>query len=430
MKKKLVLGLVLSLFFTLGLTNTLQAEEETFDEVASEVYGHGYFNQSVKVSDGYIASAMLDGKPLIMKLDVEGKEVWRYHDTDSGIPYVLIATSDGGALLSIGQQRMIKVNSNGKLEWKQDIDTLLGNQNYAMMHIEETSDGYILDIHCTHGSSSIPDYKASLVKFSKDGQTLLWQKEVGNGGAFGIHNVHSIDVLPTGNILLRGVLLSEPRSNDIIIVDNNGNELKRFTLSYDFVEAVHVLDDKIMIVGNTSDSRNSIITFVDFNGTILSEDIGGAPFSDFKLIGETDDVYQVLAERPYNNYRYLEISKTTLEEVREVIIPRPEGAHTFKVWTMEILDNGNFLGLGLIDNSPFIKEYGFILSEPPVEPTQPIDPDKPGDSTIGGTDTQQGSSQGSKTQAPATGDSTNLMLYAGLALVSLTAIVRYRKEMN
>ncbi|MDQ0360247.1 outer membrane protein assembly factor BamB family protein [Breznakia pachnodae] len=423
MKKKLVLGLVLSLFFTIGLTNTLQAEEETFDEVNSEVYENGIFSRLEKVSDGYIVSGMMGLKTIVMKLDTDGKEVWRYQsDVTEGIQVIKV-TSDGGVLISTDSSGLRKLNSSGQVEWKTDMESVLNGLTIYARTIEETSDGYLI---ATVKADGYGKYSAVISKISKDAQTLIWQKEIGTKDDWLERSITNINVLPNGKILLVGSLFAGTTNNDVVMLDGEGTIISSFTLSCDYVKDVDVVDGKVMIAGSTS--TNAVLTLLDYDGTVINEKTGGLSYSNFKFINETDDSYQVLIERPYNYFSYVEISKNTLEEIRTVVIPRPEGSQQFRVWGFETLDNGNFIAVGLVNNDPFIKEYGFILSVPPVEPTQPIDPDKPGGSTIGGSDTQQGSSQGSKTQAPATGDSTNLMLYVGLAFISLTAIARYKRS--
>jgi len=270
-------------------------------EIIWEKYYGGSKNEFagaiVEVSDGYTiigTTSSTDGDVSqligevdvwIIKLDKSGDVIWdkSYGEITADGLYNAIATSDGGyAVLayetddSAGfffpwQSIVMKLNSDGDLEWKIDIShesgVLLGSEI-----IQDKEGHFIL------GGSVFDEnvflIQSQLIKLSKDGE-VLWQKEIGDSGLQFDCLLSSLKLLPNEDMLM-----TSSCNNDGLVIktDNQGEVIWKRTiggLGSEILEDLVITDDGHILIGGSTSSDDLGLPISDTNILLFELDADG-----------------------------------------------------------------------------------------------------------------------------------------------------------
>ena len=126
--------------------------------------------------DGYIIAGCKDDKAWLLKLDMYGNQLWEntYNLMDYWGTKSVIQTSDGGYLFA-GWVGIVKVDSTGEQEWKnEEHPNGMGAYPYYEDIIEHSNGKY----YAVGGPGN--DGQALIVKFSHDGEVLKRKWHGGN----------------------------------------------------------------------------------------------------------------------------------------------------------------------------------------------------------------------------------------------------------
>ncbi|MDC8099639.1 T9SS type A sorting domain-containing protein [Chryseobacterium rhizosphaerae] len=191
---------------------------------------------------------------LIVRLDKDGKELSQLILGGPGLDEVekMIPTRDGGALLGVysrssiggtkktenygeGDYYIIKLNSEGKVEWEKNFG---GKEDDHLRALALTSNGFIIGGESRSGRSGNKNVGIEkgtdlwLISVTEKGEES-WQKSYNLGNRdilMGMNVIHSADDTSTKGILLGGYTQAEGRieADDekfwMLYLDGNGNE--------------------------------------------------------------------------------------------------------------------------------------------------------------------------------------------------------------
>ncbi len=228
------------------------------------------FNDVIKLDDGYLAVGEIQmsekqitegsSEGLIVKYDLNGKEVWHKNFVilgvskfltvieDSDKNYVVVGSSLYEANLignhDTGGAIIVKYDKDGKKLTHANID---GPKTGVYNDLVEVKDGYIAVGQIKNNSGIIAKYDKNL--------KLKWRKLFGTTDTYGFRKIVKMDndFLVIGSKL--GATDKDEQSGVILKYNSNGDKLKEEEYKIDKVnrlEDIKVENDKIIVIGMSS----------------------------------------------------------------------------------------------------------------------------------------------------------------------------------
>lgn len=224
----------------------------------------------------------------IVKIDNEGNMVWQNTVGSPGYDELksVEATTDGGVLLGgwslggIGGDKteanlgfedywIVKLDSEGNVEWDNTIGTSANDYLYAVKQVNDG--GYILAGY-TYGGISFDKTETNygafdywIVRLDNAGN-IIWQNDI---GSFGADELYSIDLTNDGGFILGGTSMGTYASGDR--TENTWGWSDYWILKLDSLGNIEWQN----LIGGTSSEQEASITQVSDGGYIL----GGESFS-------------------------------------------------------------------------------------------------------------------------------------------------------
>lgn len=166
----------------------------------------------------------------MLKIKPNGDTLWtkNYPDLDEEIPYHLLETTDGGFLITgmnryLGVQPgfyMMKVASDGKLEWSKFLWSGLEKMGYATVELDN---GDLITV----GNSGLVKSGQLLVVKMDDKGNVIWEKEFGEHDVYEVGSSIKKNYDNTFTITGGSGSFSNGNQYDILVlkIDDQGNEI-------------------------------------------------------------------------------------------------------------------------------------------------------------------------------------------------------------
>lgn len=256
------------------------------DSLWTKSYGGNFYTSgsSVKQTDdlGFIIAGFQkegdsdNGKIILLKVNPDGKMEWKkiYDNEFFSSSYRVIITSNGGFLIlgfcdyNIYDAYLIRTNSEGDTVWTQIIDGFIGRD------LIETSDGeYII-------AGSISD-KITIIKVDSSGN-ILWNKKFEKsaaecGSAMSISGTHNKNFIITGTTNFPNGL--EKDSNIFLIkIDSKGDSLWSKRIGLDYYcggNSIYETNDKGFIITGYKDDYIYLAKTDSVGDTLWTKIFGG-----------------------------------------------------------------------------------------------------------------------------------------------------------
>ncbi len=259
---------VLAILFLTGIVNgTISQPSANNMGITTWAKAYRISNSSIVASviqtsdGGYIVggNCYSGGCATIMKLDSNGvikwQKIYRYSSSAPSL-IVLQRTSDGGSIFA-GENdickklnhctSIVKVDSNGSIQWENDLLYSSQSPSTAPEDIQQTSDGGYVVAGYAHGSTG--NYSAWVAKLDSSGN-IQWQKFFVNSN---VNEATAIRQTSDGGYAVTGYTLTNSAYHILVFkLDSSGNMVWQRTYTTDYgslASSLQLTSDGGYIVG-------------------------------------------------------------------------------------------------------------------------------------------------------------------------------------